>query len=152
MFAAENAQQEFEAFLSRRGLAVATLDVAGGSAAMLDFYRDHRPAEGVQIPDGDMLLFQWGTYDWGQGEHFQLDLTRQLIHSDEAEDEDIWQLSLTFLFDPTDELKALDAGNAWCDAVQALPKFRADVIGSAAFAACSARSHLRATLRYDCAG
>src|SRR5688572_20396299 len=69
MFTAGDAQQEFRAFLSRRGLAVATLDVAGGSAAMLDFYQDHRPADCAQIPDGDMLLFQWGTYDWGQGEH-----------------------------------------------------------------------------------
>jgi hypothetical protein len=152
MFAAENALQEFEAFLSRRGLAVATLSVGSGSAAMLDFYQDHRPAECAQISDGDMLLFQWGTYDWEQGEHFQLDLTRQLILSDDAEDEDIWQLSLTFLFEPADELRALDAGNAWCDTVQALPQFRADVSGSAAFAACCGRPLKRATLRYDCAG
>ena len=152
MFTAGDAQQEFRAFLSRRGLAVATLDVAGGSAAMLDFYQDHRPADCAQIPDGDILLFQWGTYDWGQGEHFQLDLTRQLILSDDAEDENIRQLSLTFLFDPVDELRALGAGNAWCDTVQALPKFRADVGGSAAFAACSGRPLKRATLRYGCAG
>ncbi len=152
MFAAENALQEFERFLSRRGLAVATLSVASGSAAMLDFYREHRPAECAQMPDGDMLLFQWGTYDWGEGEHFQLDLTRQLIVSDEAEDEDIWQLSLTFLFEPVDDLRALGAGNAWCDSVQALPKFRTDVSRSAALAACSARPLVRATLRYDCAG
>jgi hypothetical protein len=23
-----------------------------------------------QQEDADMLLFQWGTYDWGTGEHF----------------------------------------------------------------------------------
>ena len=152
MFTAGEAQQEFQAFLSRRGLAVATLDVAGGSAAMLDFYQDHRPADCAQIPDGDMLLFQWGTYDWGQGEHFQLDLTRQLVLSEDAEDEDIWHLSLTFLFDPVDELRALGAGNAWCDTVQALPKFRTDVSGSEAFMVCSAWRPLRTTLRYYCAG
>ncbi|HEX6611707.1 MAG TPA: hypothetical protein VF051_13085 [Hyphomicrobiaceae bacterium] len=152
MFAAENALQEFQAFLSRRGLAVTTLGVAGGCAAMLDFYQDQRPAECAQTPDGDMLLFQWGTYDWGEGEHFQLDLTRQLILSDEAEDEDIWQLSLTFLFEPVDDLRAVGAGNEWCTTVQALPKFRTDVSRSAALAACSARPLVRATLRYDCAG
>jgi hypothetical protein len=152
MFAPADALQEFEAFLANRGLAVKTLSIASGSAAVFDFYQDLRPAERAQIPDGDMLLFQWGTYDWGQGEHFQLDLTRQLILSDDAEDEDIWQLSLTFLFDPADELRALGAGNAWCDTVQALPRFRADLSGSAAFAACAARPLKRATLRYDCAG
>lgn len=26
-----------------------------------------------------MLLFQWGTYDWGHGPHFEVDLTRELI-------------------------------------------------------------------------
>ena len=152
MFAAEDALQEFQAFLNRRGLAVATLSVASGSAAMFDFYQDLRPAGCEQIPDGDMLLFQWGTYDWGEGEHFQLGLTRQLILSDDAEDEDIWQLSLTLLFDATDDFKAIGAGNEWCDSVQALPRFRTDVGGSAPFIACSTRQHLRVTLHYDCAG
>jgi hypothetical protein len=152
MFAAKNALQEFEAFLSRRGLAVATLSVASGSAAMLDFYREHRPAECAQMPDGDMLLFQWGTYDWGEGEHFQLDLTRQLIVSDEAEDEDIWQLSLTFLFDPVDDLRALGAGNEWCQSPHALEQFRARVCGSTAFVVCGTHKILRTTLHYACAG
>lgn len=152
MFAPEDALQEFQAFLTRRDLAVTTLNVASGSAAMFDFYRDVRPSGCAQMPDADMLLFQWGTYDWGQGEHFQLDLTRQLILSDEAEDEDIWQLSLTFLFEPVDDLKAIDAGNEWCETVHALPQFRSLVCGSAPFLACSTRSIGQTTLTYECAG
>jgi hypothetical protein len=151
MFAPEDTLQEFQTFLSHRGLAVATLNVANGSAAVFDFYQDVRPGC-AQIPDGDMLLFQWGTYDWGQGEHFQLDLTRQLILSHDAEDEDIWQLSLTFLFDPVGDLKALGAGNEWCQSLHALAQFRTRVCGSAAFVACSAHRILRATLHYECAG
>ena len=26
-----------------------------------------------------MLLYQWGTYDWGEGKYFQIDITRQFI-------------------------------------------------------------------------
>jgi hypothetical protein len=99
-----------------------------------------------------MLLFQWGTYDWGQGEHFQLDLTRQLILNDEAEDEDIWQLSLTFLFDPVGDLKAVGAGNEWCQSPHALAQFRDRVRGSTAFVVCGTRRILRTTLHYECAG
>jgi hypothetical protein len=152
MFAAENALQEFQAFLSRRSLAVATLGIAAGSAAMFDFYQDLRPAGCEQVPDGDMLLFQWGTYDWGEGEHFQLDLTRQLILSDEAEDDDIWQLSLTFLFEPVDDLRAVGAGNEWCHSLRALEQFRARVCASTAFVVCGTRRILRTTLQYECPG
>jgi hypothetical protein len=150
MFAPEDALQEFQAFLISRGLTVTTLSIASGSAAVFDFYQDLRPAGCERIPDGDMLLFQWGTYDWGQ--HFQLDLTRQLVHSEEADDEDIWQLSLTFLFEPVDDLKAVGAGNEWCESPQALAQFRSLVRGSAPFIACSTRPIVQTTLTYDCAG
>jgi hypothetical protein len=33
-----------------------------------------------------MLLFQWGTYDWGTGEHFGFNLTRQLIGEGRVDD------------------------------------------------------------------
>jgi hypothetical protein len=34
--------------------------------------------------DGDLLLAQFGTYDWGSGEYFELDLTRQFSFVDES--------------------------------------------------------------------
>jgi hypothetical protein len=152
MFAPEDALREFEAFLASRGLAAAMLGVENGCAAVFDFYREVRAKGCTQVPDADMLLYQWGTYDWGEGEHFQLDLTRQLIPSEEAEDEDIWQLSLTFLFAPAADLEAVGAGNEWCPSVRALPRFEAHVRGSAAFKAGVARKIVRTTLSYECAG
>jgi len=56
----------------------------------------------------------WGTYDWGTGEQFAFNLTRQLIVCEDAEDEDIWQLSLTFEFEADNELRALGNGDNWC--------------------------------------
>lgn len=47
--------------------------------------------------DGDMLLFQYGTYDWGNGKYFEFDITRQFIKSNEDEP---YQLSMKLFFEP----------------------------------------------------
>lgn len=61
---------------------------------MAEFYHIHRAEDCEVDEDGDMLLYQWGTYDWGAGRWFEINITRQFIPSDGAEDE-ILQLSLT---------------------------------------------------------
>ena len=81
----EQARHAFEGFLAARGLSVATLSVPDGFDAMLAFYREVR-AEGYDLArDGDMLLYQWGTYDWGRGKHFELSMTRQLLFASQED-------------------------------------------------------------------
>jgi hypothetical protein len=64
--------------------------------------------------DGDGILAQYGTYDWGDGEHFELDMTRQFIFADEdGEYSHMAQLQCTFEFVPNDELRALGDDNLW---------------------------------------
>ena len=64
--------------------------------------------------DGDLVLAEFGTYDWGHGEHFELDLTRQFSFLDEnGEYDHMAQLNCTFLFEPTDELRQAGAGSMW---------------------------------------
>ena len=48
----------------------------------------------------DMLLFQYGVYNWGdeKGNHFSFDITRQIIAPDEDEP---YQLSFTLIFEPS---------------------------------------------------
>ena len=106
MFKPQDARREFEAVLRSRDLHERDLDPVSGCEALFDFYRDKRPGGPVfeHHEDADMLLFQWGTYDWGTGEQFSLSLTRQIIRCENAEDEDFWQLSLTFEFEADDEL------------------------------------------------
>ena len=124
---------------------------------MLDFYRDVRASGCVLEKDGDMLLFQWGTYDTFPraggiiAEAFDFSLTRQLI-AEGAEDDDIWQLALNFEFAPTGQLRALGSGNKWCHSLQELQQFRDDVLGSVAFKACGPLKIQRITLAYECAG
>jgi hypothetical protein len=154
MFDPQNARQEFEKFLSVRNLNEHDLNLADGCEAFFDFYRDLRPHGRAfeQHEDADMLLFQWGTYDWGMGEHFSFNLTRQLIVSEDAEDDDIWQLGLTFDFEPSNKLRALGRGDKWCHSVSQLLELREYVYRSAAFTTCTEHQIRRRMINYGVAG
>lgn len=122
-------------------------DALGSPAQMfprlLDLYTSAR-LDGTSIDrDGDMLLFQWGTYDWGQGEAFEIDLTRQAMLVPEGADPcdvdpEIVQLSCRFRF-PPEPLRALPPGNRWCHLPADLARFATFVLNSDAMAA-AARS------------
>jgi hypothetical protein len=150
MFDPENAQQEFEKFLSGKGLHQHDLTLADGCEAVFDFYRELRPRGRVfeQQKGADMLLLQWGTYDWGAGEHFGFNLTRQLIGEGPVDDA-MRQLGLTFEFQPDNELRALGIGDKWCDSLSALLEFRDYVYRSPAFTTCSAHQIRRAVIDYQ---
>jgi len=144
---AADALDEFKHFLKARGANVDALSVRQGIDAMIEFYRSTRADDCDLDRDGDMLLFQWGTYDWGQGRRSELDITRQFIPAG-GEDEDIWQLSLTFLFDPN-----LNAnGNRWCMSPTELDDFVAFVGSHAAYVAMADRAPSGVELDFDCAG
>jgi hypothetical protein len=149
MFDPGNALQEFEKFLSGKGLHQSDLALADGCEAVFDFYRDLRPRGLVfeQEQGSDMLLFEWGTYDWGTGEHFSFSLTRQLIAEGPVDDV-MRQLRLKFEFQPDDELRASGDGDKWCESRSELPKFREYVCRSPAFMNCTARQIRRAVI--DC--
>jgi hypothetical protein len=99
---------------------------------MLDFYRSVRADDVDLSSDGDMLLIQWGTWDWGDGPSFQYDITRQFITDvDDPDDADdaFWQLSLTLHFEPSNSFVAIGSGERWChslDEVDDLAQFIAD--------------------------
>jgi hypothetical protein len=148
---AKKARRTFERYISRRGVNPAGLRPSGGVDAMLGFYRDVRARDCDIEQNGDMLLFQWGTHDWKHGEHFFFDITRQLI-TGLAEDDNIWQLSLTFEFPSDDALHALGSGNRWCPSPRQLAEFAAFVRSSAAYSTVANRSDASVVLSYQCAG
>ncbi|MNU56054.1 hypothetical protein D3C71_451410 [compost metagenome] len=67
-------------------------------------------------PD-DMLLFQYGTYNWGEesGQHFSFNITRQFS----KKNFDLFQLSLTFLFEPV----TVNSYNSWSMDFQTLDEW-----------------------------
>jgi len=122
------AKTRFLKRLEAAGLALEDLTPSAGVEAMLSYYADER-AEGCPVADdGDMLLFQWGTYDWGEGPAFEVDLTRQLIHTD-TKAEKVRQLRLTFRFEPSVGAAAGEQ-NRWCLSPAGLAEFREFVIAS----------------------
>lgn len=130
----------FQAFAAARGIALPASTPADGLRLMLAFY-ESVGAPGCDGPDGDMLLFQWGTYDWGDGRHFELNLTRQFIEQGEdpedADDDAMSQLGLTYRFEATPERDALGQGDRWCPGRDELSAFRAFVVSSSPWAACA---------------
>jgi len=146
----QDAKREFESFLAARGTGTASMTPRSGLDGMVSFYCDVRAEDCDIVLDGDMLLFQWGTYDWGDGPRFEFDITRQLSRS--GEDEDIWQLHLTFRFEPTDELRLLGKGDRWCHSVEGLDEFTEFVRSSGVFARVADRVDVKPDLDYECAG
>jgi hypothetical protein len=140
------AKTRFLKRLEAAGLALDTLAPAAGVEAMLAYYAEER-ADGCDIDDdGDMILFQWGTHDWGDGPAFEVNITRQLIVADD-EDEEPRQLGLTFRFGPSAGAAAGE-GNRWCESPDGLAEFRRFVARSAALKAVGGQSSESVELRY----
>ncbi len=110
----KQSEEAFRRFLGNSRLGTATLDLASGFEQAVSFY-ENVTADGIQSePDADMLLYQWGTYDWlGAGETFQINLTRQFVASFADEDETMSQLLLTFHYPTTDATITLNSGERW---------------------------------------
>jgi hypothetical protein len=120
-------------FYRDRSIEPAFASLAALIEGALDFYASV-PASGLEVhPHADMLLFQFGVFDWGSGEHFEIDLTRQFIVAGEEDDDAISQLHCTVYFDPTAALRALGRGDRWCEALAGLPDFKAFVLSSPAY-------------------
>src|SRR5262245_18431850 len=80
---------------------------------MCDWYRTNRVDDVSLDSDGDMLLFDWGTYSWNN-DRFSYDFTRQLIVDGDSDDDELWQLSLTLLFDAEPPAQMRDQAGGSC--------------------------------------
>jgi hypothetical protein len=133
----DDAESVFRTFLTQRGKSVDELTPEDGIDAMLEHYRSVR-ADGCELDaDGDVLLFQWGTYNWGRGARFEFDITRQLIQR--GEDASILQLSLTVKLAPEALLEGLGRGNDWCHHPRELPDFERRIRANHAYTAVRTR-------------
>lgn len=148
---ARDAFAEFQCFLAKRGVVLPSVSPRVAAEAMFAFFRDVEATDCDAAAAGDMLLFQWGTYDWGWGRFFECDITRQFITGG-GEDDDIWQLHFTVRFRPTAELSALGWGSRWCPSREEIDPFTSFVFGSQAFAAVADSQDGDAELDYECAG
>ncbi len=142
------APSAFRTHLESLNLSIAELSLQDGIAAMISFYQNQRFEDCRIEEDGDMLLFQWGE-GYTEDTRFSIDLTRQLMYGDGADDE-IWQLSLTFYYTETENI--LGNGNRWCSNLEALPDFIAFIAESPALQSVKNKFSQSTELQYDCAG
>ena len=126
MFRVRNSQKALQSHLTAR---IERLSINEAFSQFMDWYETER-AKGV-LPieeDGDMLLFQWGTYDWGKGMNFEVNLTRQFVCKKWLDQPDYWQFQLTYLYTVDDTLSSLGSGNRWCHSPSKLSEFRDYVV------------------------
>jgi hypothetical protein len=100
--------------------------------AVIGFYQSQRASGLSSNPESDMLLFQWGTYDWGDGEHFEVEMVRQFAKRQLLGDPVLSQLHATAYFEPSG-FSELSASDFWCHSVEEAGDFRAEVLASAAY-------------------
>jgi hypothetical protein len=146
----QNAKKELEKRIEKSGTPMSGLTPAQAIKLMLDFYRDVRSGGCELDEDGDMLLFQWGTYEFGEGRAFRFDITRQFIltQSEDVEDDSAMsQLSFTFHFTPSAQFDEL-RGNRWCNTPDESKEFEAFVTGGVAHRAVSTARPVKVTLEY----
>jgi hypothetical protein len=116
-------------FAAASAIAIQSCAPREGLEQMFAFFEGVK-ADGCDGPEDDMLLYQWGIYDWGRGKFFELNITRQFIETAPEDDDAMSQLSLTFKFEPTPELAEIEAGNSWFDGRGDFSAFRDSVFAS----------------------
>lgn len=112
--------------------------------SICDLYRDVR-LSGVAECDGDMLLYQYGVYDWGEGEWFELDLTRQAMD----EDDEITKVRTVLYFNVTPELRDTGEFNQWCESPQELNEFIKTIQNSKAYQICRSLKPHKLEVAYE---
>ena len=151
-------KKAFKSFLKTGGISEKSLTPESGFAAMCDFYRTVKFDWALpEDDDGDMLLFQYGTYDWGEGENFELNLTRQVIKSGEDDDDDddddegLLQLGLTFQYSPT-EVGRIKDFNKWSSDAETLEEFLQTIKASKGFKAAIKVAPVKIKIEAEVAG
>ena len=124
------AKEHFEKYLSERRLSVEQVDAENALVAMAGFYLDVRADKVDMEQGGDMLLFDWGTYEWDDGPRFQYCVSRQFILDGEVPQ--CWHLALTLYYDSDSRTLTLDAGQRACPSFADLDSFMAFVDGAPA--------------------
>ncbi|WP_409306629.1 hypothetical protein [Pectobacterium sp. B1J-3] len=118
--------------LTEASTALKENNIAALFSYVIQLYVSERIAQTDVDADGDMLLYQWGTYR----KYFELDLTRQIMPDlDDPDDcaDAMMQLSVRFRFHSTKGTKAIGDGNIWCHTPSESDEFKTTLMNSAAF-------------------
>lgn len=125
----------FQDRVTRAGLSLEKLIPAETLAQMMAFYREVRAERCHLDEEGDMLHFEWGSFDWGQGETFHVEFTRQFILPGNEDEDGMSQLFVRLHYPATVGLRALGEGSQWCESPDVAAAFEESVLASPAYRA-----------------
>lgn len=145
----ETSVRGYRDWLKRKRLQVSTLTVQQIVLETIAFYENVRCNNLSSAPRSDMLLYQWGVYDWGQGPTFEFDITRQFIERFKEDDDAISQFRVTAHLDPIDDLRAIKAGNRWCERTTHARAFQDFIEKSQAYQAASRSTPMRVVAEWS---
>ncbi len=90
----------------------------------ISFYEKYKVKPELEDEEEDMLLYQYGTYDWtGKGGNFEFNLTRQF---EIPNDDEFLQLSLTLLYDPK-KVGEIEDDNSWSTDFESVQKWAENI-------------------------
>jgi hypothetical protein len=117
--------EDFERFVSARGMQAANLDPPTAVDLLIEFFVAVR-ADDVEF---EGVYVNWGTYDWhdGNGSSFQYSVWRQFVVAGSGDDEGIWELEFRFHFRPDPETEGLGSGGEMCLSPGSAEAFRETV-------------------------
>lgn len=112
----------------------------------VSFYKNFKFQESNTSEDDDMLLFQYGVYDWdGSGKKFELNLTRQFV--DPSGDE-FTQLSFTLYYD-YNEIGDIEDFNSWSIDYDNILQWKSNMEATIGFINCSKLTPIRVELEIN---
>ncbi len=126
-------QKSFKTYLQWRDLKESSLSLDLFPAIFIDYFQAVKFKEVDEENDGDMLLFQYGIYDWGKGIFFELNFTRQFYRIfPKSYSHRIYQLGVTFFYSPN-AFKEIKTLTKWSSDCKNLEEFQHFILNSQGF-------------------
>ena len=119
----EDLESGFAHFAAVNGVDPETDPHAAVFDTMLRYYSEVRVNGCDPGDDEDMLLLDWGSYDWGEGRAYEVDLSRQVVLPDRRDDA-VVQLHVVYRFPNTGGLAKIPVGNDWWGSPGSIDEFR----------------------------
>jgi|GEM_PF-1749182 len=107
-----NSKKVYLSYLKKKGIVFNELTLDQLIDSSVSFFKEIRFQKVNLKKSGDMILVQWGKYNWGKGEYLEFDITRQFIKKNKDGDDAMSQLHIT-LYYSVDLIKILKNENKW---------------------------------------
>lgn len=120
-------------FAKANGINIKKSSPEQGFRQMFEFFKAVKLAGFERDDDGDMLLFQWGTYERDGRLVFLIDLTRQFYEVKLGEYVGTSQLAIAYYFEATPSSDLIGHGDRWLSGGDDVDEFVEFVMKSEAF-------------------